>query len=431
MRAQATLLVGAGVAAALHVAKLPPALVALREALGLSLVQAGFLLSAVQLAGMLAGVAFGAAVDGLGHRRSLVGGLVLLAGASAIGAFVDQASALLLLRACEGCGFLLVVLAAPPLLRQVVPLAELPRVLAVWGAYVPMATAAAFLVGPPVTAAWGWRPWWFGLAVLTAAVAAAAWRGLDRSSAPPSCRRQDAAPAPAGVAPPPSSVRDEWVHRLRLTLRRPGPWCVALAFGCYSSQWLAVVGFLPALYAEAGWKPAVVALASAAVAAGNALGNIAAGRALRRGWTPAALLRVGLGTMAVAALVAFDPWPGWMVATPVQPLLQVAAVFVFSTVGGVVPGTLFGLAVRLAPSPQAVGTTLGWVQQLSATGQFCGPPLVAWVASRAGGWQYTGWVTACLAVGGLLLVQRLLALVRLQDGLAAVSPSQHPSQRRP
>ena len=219
MRAQATLLVGAGVAAALHVAKLPPALVALRDALGLSLVQAGFLLSAVQLAGMLAGVAFGAAVDGLGHRRSLVGGLTLLALASATGAFVDHAGALLLLRAVEGCGFLLVVLAAPPLLRQVVPAAELPQVLAVWGAYVPMATAAAFLVGPLVVVAWGWRPWWFGLALLTAVVAAAASWGLGRSATMSSARRVAAPPGREDAAPASSSAGGEWVRRLRLTLR--------------------------------------------------------------------------------------------------------------------------------------------------------------------------------------------------------------------
>ena len=46
----------AGVCAALHVAKLPPAIPALQHELGISLVEAGFLLSMVQLAGMGLGV---------------------------------------------------------------------------------------------------------------------------------------------------------------------------------------------------------------------------------------------------------------------------------------------------------------------------------------------------------------------------------------
>ena len=67
----------AGVCAALHVGKLPPAITALQAALGLSLLQAGFLLSTMQVAGMSAGVAFGALADALGFKRSMLLGLSL------------------------------------------------------------------------------------------------------------------------------------------------------------------------------------------------------------------------------------------------------------------------------------------------------------------------------------------------------------------
>ena len=49
----------AGVTAALHVGKLPPALPLLRETLGVTLLQAGFLLSLVQVAGMALGLVGG------------------------------------------------------------------------------------------------------------------------------------------------------------------------------------------------------------------------------------------------------------------------------------------------------------------------------------------------------------------------------------
>ena len=75
----------AGVAAALHVGKLPPALPVLRDALGVSLVEAGFLLSLVQLAGMTLGLFVGLAADALGLRRSMIVGLVLMAVCSGIG----------------------------------------------------------------------------------------------------------------------------------------------------------------------------------------------------------------------------------------------------------------------------------------------------------------------------------------------------------
>ena len=78
--------------------------------------------------------------------------------------------------------------------------------------------------------------------------------------------------------------------------------------------------------------------------------------------------------------------------------------------------TLFSTAVRLAPSENTVSTTVGFMQQLSALGQFLGPPLVAWVAVLVGGWQWTWVVTVSLSLIGLWLAQRIgAALLALQN----------------
>jgi MFS family permease len=74
-----------GMCAALHVAKIPPALPVLQVELGLTLLQAGFLLSAVQVASMTLGLLVGLSVDGLGLKRSMLFGLGLLFAASALG----------------------------------------------------------------------------------------------------------------------------------------------------------------------------------------------------------------------------------------------------------------------------------------------------------------------------------------------------------
>jgi predicted MFS family arabinose efflux permease len=101
--------------------------------------------------------------------------------------------------------------------------------------------------------------------------------------------------------------------------------------------------------------------------------------------------------MALGSTVAFMP------LTEGQPWLRFAGVLLFSGMGGLVPGTLFSMAVRLAPGEQQVATTVGWVQQMSALGQFLGPPALAAVAAHAGGWQFTPWVTVgCCVVGAAL-----------------------------
>src|SRR5437868_9652135 len=83
--AAALAVVAGGVAAALHIGKLPPAVPALQATLGIGLVQAGFLLSLVQVAGMTLDLLVGLAADTIGLRRSMLAGLVLVSLASALG----------------------------------------------------------------------------------------------------------------------------------------------------------------------------------------------------------------------------------------------------------------------------------------------------------------------------------------------------------
>jgi sugar phosphate permease len=94
------------------------------------------------------------------------------------------------------------------------------------------------------------------------------------------------------------------------------------------------------------------------------------------------------------------------------PALRYLAICLFSLVGGFVPATLFMLGVRLAPRPSAVSTTVGLMQQASAFGQFVAPPVVAWLAHRVGGWQWTWVVTAAASLAGLALAARLSPTIR-------------------
>jgi MFS transporter, CP family, cyanate transporter len=378
-----------GVCAALHVGKLPPAISALQQALGMSLVQAGFLLSLVQLAGMSAGLAFGAMADGLGLKRSMLLGLALLALASALGAQAQSIGPLLALRALEGFGFLLVVLPAPALLRRLVPARRVNFMLGIWGAYMPFGAALALLAGPVWIDALGWRSWWWLLGGVSLAMAAWLARALPSDAS----RRAAAAPAPA-----------PWRARLLQTLGARGPWLVAFSFAAYSSQWLAVIGFLPTIYRQAGISGAATGALTALAAAVNIIGNVGSGRLLQRGARAESLLALGFVAMGLAAAASFAGAAG----AGLPAWARYVAVLLFSMLGGLIPATLFALAVRLAPSEATISSTVGWVQQWSALGQFAGPPLVAWIASRAGGWHWTWLVTGAVSLLGLLL-SRLLA----------------------
>ena len=401
------LVVLAGGVAAMQVGKLPPALPALQAELGLSLVQAGFLLSIVQLSGLSVAVFMGLWADVAGLKRTMLRGLGLLALASALGGLATSVTALLVLRAIEGLGFLCVALPAPALIRRLVPTEKLSGMLGVWGAYMPMGTALALLFGPLFIPALGWAAWWWLFALLAVAMAVGLAHGVPDDPSPVAALM----PTHGQAVQMAMGTQSAWT-RLARTLRAPGPWLVALTFAMYSGQWLAVIGFLPSIYAAAGLSGALLGVLSALAAAVNVFGNMAAGRWFQRGWAPQKALWLGFAAMALGSICAFAPF------TQDWPWLRYAGVLLFSGLGGLVPGTLFSLAVRLAPGEGQVATTVGWVQQLSALGQFAGPPAVAAVAAQAGGWHFTPWVTVSCCVLGAAFA-----------GLASRLPAQ--AQSRP
>ncbi|WP_234194521.1 MFS transporter [Pseudacidovorax sp. NFM-22] len=366
-----------GVSAAIHLGKLPPALPALHDELGLSLVQAGFLLSVLQFAGMGFGLLAGVLADGLGARRCMLIGLGLLTGASAAAGAWGQMGigfgAMLALRVVEGAGFLLAVMPGPALVRRLAVTGTEKAALGWWGAYMPLGVSLALLAGPVFLHVAGWTGWWQGAAL----VSAMAMLGLIH-----------AVPADGGRA---ASAGAGWSSRLGLTLREPDAWLVAGAFCVYAAQWMAVIGFLPTIYASAGMPAAWTALLTAVAAAVNIVGNVSGGRLLQRGHAPQRLLMRGFLAMALMAALAFAQIGSgdqvWALPMPVRYL----AVCVFSLAGGMVPATLFLLAGRVVP--QAASTTVGLMQQASSFGQFLAPPVVGWLAQRVGGWHWT-WVFA-------------------------------------
>lgn len=381
--------IGGGISAALHTAKLSPAIPALQDDLGVSLVTSGVLLSLVLLASALTAIVVGLLVERFGLRRSQLTGLAVLSLASLAGGFAPSEGVLLALRAVEGVGFLLATVPAPALIRRLVAPERLTRTLGVWGGFVPIGSAVALLVGASVIGAWRWTGWWWLTAAVSALAAALiAWRV---PADPPSTTS-------AGLAA---------IHqRATETLGHRAPWLLALAFFCYSAQWLAVVGFLPSIYATSGWGTATVAVLSALVALSNVAGNVGAGYALHHGVGPRTTLLVGYAAMALGAFLAFGT------PTAGQPAAQYAGAVVFSAFGGLIPGTLFAIAPRLAPTERTISTTVGWMMQLSAVGQLAGPPLVAWLATVVGGWHLTWAATGAASAVGVLVTLLIVTHAR-------------------
>ena len=385
----AILVVLAGIVAAMHVGKVAPAIPILRAQLDVSLVQAGWLLSLSQMAGMLTAVFVGMFADGFGLRRSVLWGLVLLGLLSGLAGLTTSAPQLLLMRAIEGAAILMVIVPAPALLRSLVDPDRLSTAMGFWGTFMPTGTATALLLGPALMAHFGWATWWETLGAIALLMALLFNMGVPR-----------VAVAVAGARPPAANLQ-----RLRLVWRTPQVWRVALAFACYSGQWLVIIGFLPTLLQTGGMSAGLAGTIAAIASAVNIVGNIAGGRLLQKGVPSQRVLGIAFATMAAGAFVVF----GTPSDTPL--IVKLVAVLMFSGVGGMIPGSLFSLAVRAAPTEDTASTALGWTTQMSLLGQFSMPPIAAALATAHGSWGLTWVVTVSLSLIGILLTRQPTARV--------------------
>jgi len=386
------LLMLAGIFGSFQLGKLPAAIPSMRVELGLTLVAAAWILSLLNAMGAAAGVGIGAVADWLGHRRAVVGGLVLAAVAGAAGGLATGETGILVSRFFEGLGVVFVFIAVPTLIIRAVEPRHLRLALAIWGGYMPVGMAVMVVATPHLIGPFGWRGLWFvnaGLLAVFAAVMLGALRGL---------------------APPPGTTRT--TARLRslgrdiaATFRAGGPLLLGIAFAMHSANFIAVFAFLPTILIEdlkvgAG---AAAALTAAAIAM-NAVGNVLAGLLLQRGvprWLLLAVsnLSTGLFSIGVYAETAAPEW-------------RYAFCLLLSFVSGLLPASAFAGAPVHAPRPDLVATTTGLIAQGANIGNLLGPPAAAMVVVWAGGWHGTPWLICSLAAVGLGVSVMLGALER-------------------
>lgn len=393
------LLLAAGIVAAFHVGKAPPALPSLREALGASLTQAGWVLATVNLVTAVGGMATAMIADRLGHWRLVVGGTLLGALASAAGAAATRLDLVLALRIVEGVAFIAVVASAPALIVRASRPEALRTTLAVWSTYMPIGSGLMMLAAAGLLALADWRLVWGTAAFLSLAMGLALMVGGG----------------PRGDTTPPAPAARSFLGDARELLASPGPLAIALCFGSYAACWFAVVGFLPTLQVERlGMSPTAAAVTTAIIVIANATGNVGGGWLLGRG--------VSRGSVIAGSALPLSLCLVGLFVDGLPDLVRLALVTLYSAAIGVVPGALFTGITLHAPRPALAGAATGLLMQGSNVGGLIGPPITAAVVS-SGGWPAAAWVTTTalliVAACGLFLQGREARIVASRQGAAA------------
>jgi len=385
--------IAAGMVAATYMGKAPPALPALRDEIGLGLVQAGWVVSLFNLTGGVLGIIAGSFGDSVGSRRVVVGGLLVLAVGSLIGAAASSPLLLLVSRALEGLGFIAVVVTTPGLIVAATRPADLRLALGAWSTYMPAGSALMMVLAPLLLGLVGWRGMWVAVAVL-----AALWALLIVWRVP---------------ADPPSHLRADgasmW-RNVQRTATRPGPWLLATVFGCYTIQWVSLMVWLPTfLIEQRGVGLGTASLLTALVVVCNVPGNLFGGWLLHRHlprWRLLAISGIGM-SLCMAGIFS----------TALSDELRYGLCLVFSCFGGMLPAAVLSGAPVVAPTPAQIATTNGLLIQGSNVGQVVGPPTAALLVTLTGRWESSFWLLegAAFMVLALALVYRAVEKRLLEE----------------
>lgn len=371
---------GAGIVAAMHVGKLPPALTEIRTELGAGLVLAGWIASMIAAMGFGLGLTAGAISDWAGPRRVLVGGLGLLAAGSLVGSAAVTPELMLFSRFVEGVGFAACTVSGGVIVARAASDRDRRKALGIWSSYMPVGFSAMLMISALSLDGPGWRALWLAIAAVSVVWALAVLRVLD-GWAPGRGR----ALSPGPVA-----------RSLGLALRQAGGVMVAICFALYTTQHLGMMNWLPTYMTEVYGAGAVLGAAvPAAVLLCNAGGNLTSAYAMGRGVPIWALLATGAAGMALAEAVFFTE------AAPAA--LRMAFLLVFGVMGGIIPAACLASAPLYAPTAALVGAMGGLMVMGSNAGQLFGPPLLAAARKTYGTWEATLWVFLALAALGVTI----------------------------
>ena len=376
----------AGCIAAFQIGKTAASLAMIIDELGLSLFQAGLIVSLFTLVGALCGAGFGFVADRFGHLRTALAGLIISASGSLMGALTPDFSWLLATRLLEGFGFILCIVALPSLISRSATNEDRPLAMGLWGAFMPAGIAASMLITPELVDWHGWRGLWSDIGIVMLLWCALLYLGF-RNDRP---GRSESAQAADIIA----------------NAFRPGPLLLVTGFACYSALYQPVTAFFPTLLiTDQGLALGSAAYLGAMVAMANVVGNIAAGWLIGRGVAPARLLMTSFVVMGICAALVFAPFT--------EPLAKTLYGILFSAFGGLFPGTAFALAPRLAARPSHIALMSGLLLQGAGIGQTLGPLMVGALVERGGSWAYASIEVLVMASLGCvcawLLGRRVLA----------------------
>ena len=377
-------IVGCGGVGAMNLAKLAPSMGRLIDYFHITLFTSGLIGAIFSALTLTTGLIGGVIISKYGPRLAMLLGLLISLVGCLIPVLKPELAGLMIGRALEGYGFLLINLSAPVLLSLHTGSENRGRVMGIWGSFMPAGNAVIILIAPIIYLISDWHLLWVASAVYTAVICLFA----------------------VYIIPPdPNQFKIAITEKLSLvvrqTLKKTSLVVTGITFACHSLIFLGIMQFLPYYFENiAGYSETFSYLAAASYCLISFTGHLFCGFLLHRGAQPEQLISFAFiiaGCLVALFFGVFDTFIP-VVELPIIKLFSIMCVAFFM---GLTPPTIFYLVSYIAPPSRITPINYGYMAQIQAIGIFGGPFLFGWLVDVTGGWLAIGYFSVFISIFGI------------------------------
>lgn len=364
---------------ALHQFKVPMIMGAIAEDLNMG-DSATWLMSAFTLTGIFLAIPAGGISQKYGPKNMVIVAAILVALGSIIGSFATNGTVIIISRAIEGIGFILVSVAGPMSIVKYCEPSTIGGAMGIWAVWVPVGQIIAFNLTPVLFKSTSWNNIWMVYAVASIIMAFVVKAGIKE---------------PVGLDSINSENADTVKPTISEALKNRDIITGALAFATFNYVLMAVLAFLP-IFAGPGtavnMSTTEVGFVSTIPMIGALIGSPIIGRMSdkmgRKKLYMVAILATGIG-----AALAFSP----------NRILIYLGTGLIGLIGLGTPAMILSAVGEIMKKEELIGLGNGFLFLCQNLGMFLGTATFLALVSMVGSFTTAGFVCAGIAIVGVVL----------------------------
>ncbi|MGB1967234.1 MAG: CynX/NimT family MFS transporter [Litorivicinaceae bacterium] len=378
--------VACGAVCGVHIAKLGPSMPSIMDNFGISLTEAGILASTFTLLTIFTGIFVGNAMSSVGVKRLICIAMLLSLIGSLMPLTIDSYNGLVLGRALEGIGLIIMMIAGPTAVSLFTQDTTRAKHTGFWSAFMPIGTALSFLMAPLTLSVGGWQSLWFFSVLVSLIALLAAWVWIPNDLNQPTLGLDR--------------------RLLKKTLNTTTLIWLGCVFAMHSLVFHIILQFIP-IYGTTslGSSFSTVSYIVAGYCLLNVCGNFLAGQALHRGMRPYRLMSIHFMAVPFLATALFFP----DVPDPIRFMALIIGAFFTS----LTPSAAFTLIAKLAEKKSEIPAFNGLMLQVQGAGILFGPSITGWAVETYESWTAAGFVLICASILVLLIINLKIKSVDL------------------